>query len=264
MGARPYYDDGRITLFCGRCEDVLPHLAGEGIDLVFTSPPYNLRDGMDDKGGFRVSHGGSRWKRSLLVDGYEGHEDAMPYPEYVAWQQETLRALWSLLDDTGAIYYNHKPRVVKGELRLPTALNPGLPLRQIITWDRGGGINAGFGHYVPVYEWIMVLARPGFQLRDKAASCVGDVWRIPPAQNNPHPAPFPLELPSRAIETTGAKCVLDPYAGSGTSLVAAKLLGRRAIGIERSETYCQQAAERLERTQPEGSRAIPLFGLVTA
>jgi site-specific DNA-methyltransferase (adenine-specific) len=248
-GVEPYYRDeaSGITIYCGRCEDVLPTLPAGGIDLVVTSPPYNLRDGMDDKGGFRVSHGGSRWKRTLLMNGYEDHEDAMPYPEYVAWQQGVLRLLWERLSPTGAIFYNHKPRVVKGEVRLPTALNPGLPLRQIITWDRGGGINAGFGHYVPVYEWIMVLARPGFQLRDKAASCIGDVWRIPPEQDNPHPAPFPVGLPLRAIETTKPGTVLDPFCGSGTTLQAAKLAGRRAIGIEKSEQYCRQAVERLRQ-----------------
>ena len=63
--------------------------------------------------------------------------------------------------------------------------------------------------------------------------------------NTSHPAPFPETLPLRAIETSHAQKILDPFVGSGTTLLAAKRLGRRAIGIEVSERYCEIAAKRL-------------------
>ena len=60
-----------------------------------------------------------------------------------------------------------------------------------------------------------------------------------------HPAPFPLKLATRAISSTSAQLVVDPFAGSGTTLRAAKDLGRRSIGIELDERYCEIAAKRM-------------------
>jgi modification methylase len=60
-----------------------------------------------------------------------------------------------------------------------------------------------------------------------------------------HPAPFPIGLPTTAIKATDATVILDPFMGSGTTLRAAKDLGRKAIGIEISEEYCQMAVDRL-------------------
>ena len=71
---------------------------------------------------------------------------------------------------------------------------------------------------------------------------------IPQETNTPHPAPFPLALAKRAVETTPAEVVLDPFCGSGTTLRAAKDLGRRAIGIEIEERYCEIAARRLQQS----------------
>jgi DNA modification methylase len=73
------------------------------------------------------------------------------------------------------------------------------------------------------------------------------VWRIRPARRNGHPVPFPVELACRVIRlsTWPRETVLDPFAGSGTTLEAARRLGRRAIGIEVSERYCELTAQRL-------------------
>jgi site-specific DNA-methyltransferase (adenine-specific) len=75
------------------------------------------------------------------------------------------------------------------------------------------------------------------------------VWNLAPAarQRDGHPAPFPLELARRCIRlsTWPGEVVLDPFAGTGTTLLAARQLGRRAIGIERSEAYCLAAIDRL-------------------
>jgi site-specific DNA-methyltransferase (adenine-specific) len=75
------------------------------------------------------------------------------------------------------------------------------------------------------------------------------VWPLAVASREPggHPAPFPLELARRCIRlsTWPGEVVLDPFAGTGTTLLAARQLGRRAIGVERSESYCAQAVDRL-------------------
>lgn len=227
---QPYYQDDHVTLYHGDCMDVLPHLSG--IDMVFTSPPYNL--------GLATASG-KVW--GALAGGYDNHDDAMSHADYVAWQHDVLRACWAALSDVGAIYYQHKPLARGNELRLPLELNPGLPLRQIVIWDRGSGFCRNATHYTPAHEWVMVLAKPAFRLNSRSAA--DDVWRIPPDAGNDHPAPFPLKLATTAIGSTSAETVLDPFAGSGTTLRAAKDLGRKAIGIEKSERYCEMIVERL-------------------
>lgn len=251
MGA-PYYEDELVTLYLGDCLDVLPEITG--VDLVVTSPPYNLAGlpwaplGHWRPGGASGSGGSGKWvtgAHSGTGVAYSDHADDLPHEDYVAWQHEVLTACWGTLSDRGAIYYNHKPRVVGAHLWTPLELNPDLPLRQIIIWARSGGMNYSRAAYVPTHEWIMVLAKPNFRLRDQSASGVGDVWRINQDTANSHPAPFPLGIPARAIETTAPRVVLDPFAGSGTTLRAAATAGVRSIGIEKSEQYCEQIAKRL-------------------
>lgn len=226
----PYYSDEFVTLYHGRCEDVLPSLSDVG--LVLTSPPYNL-------GG--ASSAGTYFAN--LGSGYAEHDDAMPHDEYVAWQHAVVRMCWDALADDGAIFYNHKPRVGGPCVRLPLELVPNdLPMRQVIVWDRGSGFNRQTTYYVPAHEWIMVVAKEAWRTNTRS---VDDVWRIPFETGSEHPAPFPLALAERAIGTTDASLVVDPFSGSGTTLVAAKKCGRRAVGIELSERYCEIAAKRL-------------------
>jgi DNA modification methylase len=231
---------GRHVLHCADCRDVLPTLAG--VDAVVTSPPYNMRAGTS----FHMGHKGSMLPGAALASGYDTHSDDMPWPEYEAWQREVLTLCWATLSDSGAIFYNHKPRPQDGELWLPLTLNPGLPLRQIIVWDRGGGINYSASHFLPMQEWILLFAKPGFALKDRQSSAAGDVWTFGPEGKPVHPAAFPAELPRRALQAIEAPIVLDPFAGSGTTLIAAEQTGRACVAIEISPNYCDVAIRRWE------------------
>lgn len=257
-----YYEDDFVRLYHGRCEEVLPTLAAGGVDLVFTSPPYNLGNttggGMPDRlGHYRESSGlsgrggGGKWGGGELAHGYGEHDDNMPHDEYVAWQHVVLAACWRVVSDAGAIFYNHKPRILDGRLvapidYLPDDLRPFV--RQEIIWARSGGINFSPAFYLPTHERIVVIAKRDWRLKSKGASGVGDVWNVTQETNNPHPAPFPIDLPGRAIETTAPRVVLDPFSGSGTTLRAAKDAGVKGVGIERSERFCEMAARRLDQT----------------
>lgn len=252
---KPYYEHGGITIYLGDCREILPTISD--VDLVFTSPPYNLGNtggGMphkklghyDARAGMTKRGGGGKWSGGALAFGYGVHTDNMPHDEYVEWQQTILRLCWSTLTDTGAIYYNHKPRILDGALVTPFVyLPPELPRRQVVIWARAGGVNFSPAFYLPTHEWIVILAKDAFRLKSKAASGVGDVWYVPQESNTAHPAPFPLALPARAIETVAPVLVLDPYCGSGTTLRAAKDAGVRAVGIEIEERYCEIAARRM-------------------
>lgn len=189
---------------------------------------------------------GGKWSSAALINGYDTYNDNLPHDVYVKWQRECLTEMMRVLKNDGAIFYNHKWRVQGGLLQDRQDIVSGFPVRQIIIWKRKGGINFNPGYFLPTYEVIYMIAKPEFRLVPKA-NRYGDVWEIPQERNNPHPAPFPVALVERIISSTNAQLVLDPFMGSGTTAVAAKRLGRDFIGIDISETYCNMAADRLER-----------------
>lgn len=225
----------------GDCLQLMAMMPAESVDLVVTSPPYNLKNSTGN--GLKDGRGG-KWPNAGLIDGYSDHDDSMPYGDYVEWQRECLAAMMRLLKDDGAIFYNHKWRVQNGLLQDRADIVKGFPVRQIIIWQRTGGFNHNPGYFLPTYEVIYMIAKPNFLLAPKSGG-IGDVWRIQPARGNPHPAPFPVELVSRCIQSTTADIVLDPFMGSGTTAVAAEYCGREWIGIELSETYCEMARSRI-------------------
>lgn len=248
----PYFEDDTVTLYHADCLRIM-HLLPPA-DLIFTSPPYNLAGSpWPHLGNWKPgdSPGGkSKWKNGSDGSGgvdYGDHDDAMPWPEYVSWQKEVLSSCWGNLTDNGAIFYNHKPRVIGGLCWTPLELNPGLPLRQIVTWARAGGMNFNPTAFLPTYEWVLIFAKEAWRLKDKSTSGIGDVWRIA-QQPSLHPAPFPIGLPATAIEATAPALVIDPFCGSGTTLRAAKDAGVRAIGIEKNRDYCDLAVARLRQS----------------
>lgn len=244
MPQTPYYEDGLVTLYCGDVLDVL-RTQQPRAQIVITSPPYNmgLTPGGNGRGMYRP---GANNKGGRFRAGYGVHDDALPQDEYDAWQRDVLTALWDCIPDDGAIFYNHRQRIEHGKARLPLGLNFPIPLRQIITWDRGTGIGVNRRHYAGVSEWVFLFAKPEFKLRDHSASGRGDVWRLGMAQEDyGHPAPFPLSLPATIIETTAARSVMDPFCGTGTTLRAALDAGIPGTGIDNHEPYCRVILDRL-------------------
>jgi len=233
---------GDCTLHLGDSLEVMREMSPSSLGACFTSPPYNLGEGMEAKGGLRVGHSGSKWRDDKLRRGYGTHKDNMPYQEYCRWQRRILDEIWRLV--TGAIFYNHKPRIVNGSIRLPFFTS--LPLRQVIIWNRGSGFNYMSGAFMPMCEWVLLYSKPGWILRDKSASGVGDVWNITPNADQGHPASFPVELPETAINSIREDSVIDPFMGSGATGVACVNLGRKFIGIEIEEKYFDIACKRIE------------------
>lgn len=233
----------------GDALETMRSFPSSSIDLVVTSPPYNLKN---STGNGMKDGRGSKWKAAKLRDGYTDYGDNMPHEEYVEWQRACLTEMMRLLPDNGAIFYNHKWRVQSGLLQDRADIVQGFPVRQIIIWKRNGGINFNAGYFLPTYEVIYLIAKPEFRLADKA-NVLGDVWEVPQERNNPHPAPFPVEIAGRIIKSTNANIVLDPFIGSGTTAVAARGLGRQFIGIEISAEYADFANQRVASVLPMSS-----------
>lgn len=241
---RPYYEDDAVTLYHGDCRDVLAGMEADSVDVTVTSPPYNmgLVPGGNGRGMYRP---GANNKAGRFREGYGTHGDAMEQDDYDEWQRAVLSDLWRVT--RLAIFYNHRPRVEHGVLRDPLGNDFGIPLRQRIIWNRKTGIDVTLRAFCTRGEYVYLFAKPEFSLASYSMSGMGDVWDLGMAHDEPeHPAPFPLSLPTRCITATNdARVIFDPFAGSGTTLRAAKDEGRRAIGVELEERFCEIAAKRL-------------------
>ncbi len=237
-------DDFTNKIICGDCITVMKDIPDQSIDLVVTSPPYNLK--------IRKTFGNTqnwkgKWNKSKLQSqGYDQHNDYMPEDKYIPWQKSVLAECFRVIKEDGAIFYNHKWRVQDGLYQQRSEIVEGLPLRQIIIWKKKGGINFNEGYFLPTYEVIYIIAKPKFKLAPKM-NRYGDVWDIAQERNSWHPAPFPVELASRCIQSSTGKLVLDPFVGSGTVPVACKMLNKDYIGIEISQNYCSQAEDRVSK-----------------
>lgn len=242
MRKKDQIDRYRNSIICGDSLEVMRRFPAGSVDLIITSPPYNLKNSSGN--GMKDGRGG-KWKNASLMKGYQEHTDDMPYDEYCKWQRNCLRQMLRLIPENGAIFYNHKWRVQRGLLQDRSEIVKGFPVRQIIIWKRKGGINFNSGYFLPTYEVIYVIAKPGFKLA-QGANKHGDVWEITQEMRNPHPAPFPVELIDKIVSSTNAKLILDPFAGSGTVGIAAMNYNRDYIMVDNSKEYCELAKKRLE------------------
>lgn len=226
---------------------VLKSLPDELVDVGVTSPPYNKGEN----------------KKGWLVKNvkYSGATDKLPENEYQRNQIDVLNELFRIIKPGGSFFYNHKIRWERGIMLHPMEWLKKTKwiIRQEIIWDRMIAANIRGWRFWQVEERIYWLYKPkdenliGEELESKHA-LLTSIWRFPPEQKNPHPAPFPLALPVRTIysimnEKKGV--VIDPYCGSGTTLVASKILGHNYIGIEISLEYIKYAQERINNFEQE-------------
>lgn len=232
-------------IICGDAITEMQKMPDGSVDLIVTSPPYNLKNSTGN--GMKDGRCG-KWANAALVHGYATYDDNLPYDQYIEWQRNCLSEMMRLIPEHGAIFYNHKWRVQGGLIQDRHEIIEGFPVRQIIIWKRKGGINFNPGYFLPTYEVIYLIAKPKFRLVPKA-NAVGDVWEFTQELKNIHPAPFPTALIERIISSTNAKIILDPFSGSGTTVVVAKRLNRNFVRIEISKEYCEFAEKRIAECQ---------------
>ena len=230
------------TIMCGDTLDVLRNLPDNSVGVGVTSPPYNKLLGKN-KG----------WLVGSVV--YDTYVDYLPEGEYQKNQIDVLNELFRVTKEGGSFFYNHKVRWDKGKMLHPMEWlsKTNWTIRQEIIWDRGIAANIRGWRFWQVEERIYWLYKPvgknliGKELESKDA-LLTSIWRIRPETANRHPAPFPIELPLRCLLSVAAPndIVIDPYCGSGTTLVAAKKLGLPYLGIDVSKSYVEIAKKRLE------------------
>ncbi|CAF3808923.1 unnamed protein product [Adineta steineri] len=226
------------------CLEGLKMLPSNSIQCIVTSPPYN-------KLGLR---NGRSYALQIVYDTYD---DNMNENEYQKWQCDLLNEINRVLTPNGSLFYNHKDRRFCKRDYPPEQfiLKSKLKLYQTIIWDRGSTPNQNNNYFRPNVEKIFWLTKssadpsytPKFY-RNRLPECFkNSIWRIPPERRNKHPAPFPQLLAEICIlaTTDEGDAVLDIFAGSGTTLVAAANLHRQFIGFDISKKYQKMFHDRL-------------------
>lgn len=249
----PYYDDGTCVIYHGDCRDILPSISD--VRCVVTSPPYNTLGARMPSNGTGTMRGDA-WLAKVNSRGYA---DDLTEQQYAEWQGHVSLLLADASASDASFFYNHKVRYRDGALVHPLDMVrsfSGWVVRQEIVWARDGGIAFNARMFCPSDEriyWLVKptspgMGKPGAYVWNQASASEFTVWRIRQEIGmDGHPCPYPTGLPSRCIAATTSHgdTVLDPFMGSGTTLRAAKDLGRRAIGVEIEERYCEIAAKRL-------------------
>ncbi|HSR48475.1 MAG TPA: site-specific DNA-methyltransferase [Anaerolineales bacterium] len=236
------------------------------IQLMVTSPPYNA---------------GKEYDEDLTLD------------EYRAFLRRVFAETYRVLSPGGRACVNvanlgRKPYLPLHAFIVQDMLDLGFRMRGEIIWDKGGSASAStaWGSWRSasnpvlrdVHEYVLVFSKETFSrpsegrnstiTRDDFLEWTKSVWTFPAASARKigHPAPFPEELPRRLIElyTFKGDVVLDPFAGSGTTCVAARRLGRHFVGFEIHREYVELAEKRLgaldrpaTRRRSGGAKAKP-------
>ncbi len=248
---KPYYERDGIVLYCGDSREVLPTL--EAVDHVITDPPYardvyqrlgmpNTKVGSGTPGRLGIgNHQYSSASIEKLAVGSIGFIDEML--DGVALDIERLTKRWALV-------FSDAESIHRWRAQLEAA---GMRYVRTGAWVKPDPMPQFSGDRPSVgFEPCTIVHSQGPMRWNGGGLPAVWTYNIAKGDARPdHPCPKPLPLMMRLVEqfTDRNETILDPCAGSATTLVAAKTLGRKAIGIELEEGWCEDAARRLESTE---------------
>ena len=222
----------------------------KSVDLIVTSPPYNV----DVR--------------------YNSYDDRIPYDIYLEFTQKWLEKAYKLLKDEGRFCLNIPLDKNKGGQQsvyadiVTIAKKIGFKYHSTIVWNEqnisrrtawGSWLSATAPYVIAPVEMIVVLYKKRWKklngsrksdiTKKEFIEWTNGVWTFMGESKKRvgHPAPFPVELPRRCIKlfTFVGDTVLDPFLGSGSTLIACVFTGRKGIGIEIDKNYCEIAKQRL-------------------
>jgi site-specific DNA-methyltransferase (adenine-specific) len=263
---KPYWQHYDITIFN---DDFLSvrGIPSSSVDLIITSPPYNVSIG------------------------YNSHKDDMDYSQYLAFTRRWLRKCYRLSKDDGRFCLNIPLDKNKGGHQavyadiVTIAKKVGWKYHATIIWNEGnisrrtawGSFMSASAPYIIAPVEVIVLfykktwkktsgSRRSDILKKEFMDWTNGVWVFNGESKKRvgHPAPFPLELPRRCIKLFSfvGDTVLDPFMGSGTTLIAACQNRRRGIGVELDKGYCELAIKRLFSEGQMKDEHLPLDAVV--
>ena len=246
---RVYFQEENATIVCA--DTLTTRLIEENsTDLIVTSPPYNLD-----------------------IE-YKSHDDAKPYKEYLDFTKSWLRKCLKWLKNDGRLCLNIPLDKNKGGHQsvgadiIEIAKKVGYKYHSTIIWNEGNiskssawgsWMSASCPYVIAPVELIVLLYKVSLKktsgtqksdiTRDEFVAWTNGVWTFKGESKRKigHPAPFPVELPKRCIKLFSfvGDTVLDPFMGSGSTVIAAKQNNRKGIGIDKELDYCELAMHRI-------------------
>ena len=227
------------------------NIPDESVDLIVTSPPYNV--GIP----------------------YNSHDDTISYEEYLNWTENWLKKALKLMKEDGRMCLNIPLDKNKGGQQsvyadiTTIAKKIGWKYHSTIIWNEGNisrrtawgsWMSASAPYVIAPVETIVVLYKERWKKMRKGKSDItkeefiewtNGLWTFSGESKKKigHPAPFPLELPKRCIKLFSyvGDVILDPFLGSGSTVIAAHKLKRKAIGVEIDEKYFRLSISRISK-----------------
>ena len=273
-----YYKDKYSTLYCGDCYDIMSSLAQESVDVIVTSPPYNLNIK------------------------YSQYKDNKPRNEYLEWIRKIFEQFNRILSKDGSIFLNmgNSSRDPWIDIDVSLVARDFFDIQNRIIWVKSISLDyrteSSYGHFTPlsgdtylnktnelIFHFVknkvkidrladgVVYSHPsnftrwkdkkekGISDKERMTRCRGNSWFIDyPTRKKKdkcgHPAIFPLQVPLQCIKLHGIEkkpVVLDPFVGIGTTSLAAKILGLNSIGIDIDISYLNCAKTKLQSYKNE-------------
>lgn len=252
----PYFEskDKSFNVYQGNCMDIMPHFESNSVDMIFADPPYFL------------SNGGLTVKNGMIQSVNKGEWDKKNEEDIYQFNHQWITQARRLLKDSGTIWVSGTHHNIFNIGQVLKEHN--CKILNMITWEKPNPPpNFSCRYFTYSSEWIIWARKyskiPHYFNYDLMKKLNGDkqqkdVWRLPAVSSwekiqGKHPTQKPLGLLSRIVLASTQKdnLVLDPFAGSGTTGIAAAILDRRFIGIEQELDFLELSKSRYQSITPE-------------
>lgn len=245
------WEVGRHRLICGDSTDpeqIKRLMDGKTAGAGFTSPPYNAG------GAYTGAYTGGSENRKDVTALYESFDDSLTDEEYKEFIFSVLENCAAVMDEDAVlgwnVAYNANSRRAYGEIifsdRCP------VPVQETVVWDKGMGMNISADRaYTRTAEFVFLLCKTKKYKSNQNGGVYQNIWRITSHDGDKHKkghgATFPVELPKRFLlqHSNEGDIVFEPFAGTGTTMLAAERMARTCYGVEMSPRYAAVCLERL-------------------
>jgi len=208
-------------------------MAGKKADFCFTSPPYNAARGK-----------GSKTDR-LCGNGFygDGYTDDKSTEEYVQFNSDIIIALSAVAGDNFTCCYNinYNKNSPSEYIDVVHAAKQSIPLVETIVWEKTMAISLQGDNLTRIFEFVFVLCKGRFKINKNRTDCLKNLWKISNigANHESHKACFPIKLVEEGIKNFAphGACIVEPFGGSGTTLIAAEKLGCVGHLMELDQLY---------------------------